>query len=324
MMLKIVILSLFAFAPVLIEGCGNRPAGSRVVAGTDALPNSWPWQISLQRKSRYGGFFHTCGGSLITPEHVVTAAHCVSSESRVGQYRVVLGEHDRKKQDGEISVAVHSIQAHEGFSMKHLRNDIAVIRLARPVVLNGKIGTVCLPPKDSRVVENKKCFITGWGRTIGGGKAATILQQAELPVASHQKCDQANSNLVPVHEESMLCAGYATTGIHVSGCQGDSGGPFVCEEGGRWVLRGAVSWGNPKCLAENTYTVFARVSSYIDWINQRTSSGGTLPPLPPPTNPPACKNKWGDATCDIYKANCNFITVKLGCQKMCNFCRTQG
>jgi chymotrypsin-like protease len=73
----------------------------------------------------------------------------------------------------------------------------------------------------------------------------------------------------------MVCAGYATTGIHVSGCQGDSGGPFVCEESsGRWVLRGAVSWGNPKCVAESTYTVFARVSSYIEWINQKTSSGG--------------------------------------------------
>lgn len=127
------------------------------------------------------------------------------------------------------------------------------------------------------MLNNYKIIISislGWGRTIGGGKTATILQQAELPISSHQKCALANSNLVPVHEESMLCAGYATTGIHTSGCQGDSGGPFVCEEDGKWVLRGAVSWGNPKCLAENTYTVFSRVSSYIDWINQKTSSGG--------------------------------------------------
>merc|ERR1712168_44584 len=324
-MLSLGLLLLSCFATTLIEGCGKRPAGARVVAGTDAVPHSWPWQISLQRKNpRYNAWFHTCGGSLITPEYVVTAAHCVATELKPGKYRVVVGEHDRRKDDGQQNIGVHSIHSHEGFSMRHLKNDIALIRLVKPVALDSRVGTVCLPPKNSRVAAGTKCFITGWGRTIGGGKAATILQQAEMPVSSHEDCVKANNGIAQVHEESMLCAGYATTGVHISGCQGDSGGPFVCEEGNGWVLRGAVGWGNPKCKAESTYTVFARVSTYIDWINQRINSGGTLPPPPPPTKPPQCKNQWGDAKCEIYKANCNFITVKLGCKKTCNFCRRPG
>ena len=72
----------------------------------------------------------------------------------------------------------------------------------------------------------------------------------------------------------MVCAGSGNAN-QAGGCQGDSGGPFVCEEKGKWVLRGAVSWGNSKCKT-NYYTVFARVSSFIDWINQKMSGSGKV------------------------------------------------
>jgi secreted trypsin-like serine protease len=64
----------------------------------------------------------------------------------------------------------------------------------------------------------------------------------------------------------MICAG----GQGKGGCQGDSGGPFVCNEGGKYVLRGAVSWGHSQCRTDH-YTVFARISSFIGWINQKMS-----------------------------------------------------
>ena len=97
-----------------------------------------------------------------------------------------------------------------------------------------------------------------------------------MPVVDHQTCAKANKDLLPVDEQSMLCAGYATARNVISGCQGDSGGPFVCEENGRFVLHGAVSWGHPRCEAENSYTVFARVSSYVDWINDKMVIGGLV------------------------------------------------
>ena len=89
-----------------------------------------------------------------------------------------------------------------------------------------------------------------------------------LPVAAHSDCSRVNGRLVPVDQRSMICAG----GQGKGGCQGDSGGPFVCQEGGRWVLRGAVSWGHSQCRTDH-YTVFARVSSFIDWINSKMSGG---------------------------------------------------
>ena len=112
----------------------------------------------------------------------------------------------------------------------------------------------------------------GWGRTIGGGAAASTLQQAELPVVEHSKCARTNGRLAPVDETAMVCAGSGIAG-QAGGCQGDSGGPFVCEENGNWVLRGAVSWGNGMCTTDY-FTVFARVSNFIDWISQKMSGSG--------------------------------------------------
>jgi len=67
----------------------------------------------------------------------------------------------------------------------------------------------------------------------------------------------------------MICAGSGVLN-QTGGCQGDSGGPFVCQEGGKWVLRGAVSWGNGMCKTDH-YTVFAQISNYVDWILQKIS-----------------------------------------------------
>ena len=104
------------------------------------------------------------------------------------------------------------------------------------------------------------------------------MQQAMLPVQSHDKCSEVNGRMSPVDELSMICAGSGVAN-QGGGCQGDSGGPFVCQEEGMWVLRGAVSWGNGMC-STNFFTVFARVSSFKDWIDAKMagdeSSGEVL------------------------------------------------
>lgn len=257
------------------EGCGKRHFTSRVVGGENAPKHSWPWQVSL-RITYNGKLYHICGGSLVGERHVVTASHCVvdrnDKPNQANMFTVVVGAHKRTgTTDVQQAIKVKKLFAHEGFSYGHLRNDIALLELESPVTLSDKVNTVCLPIQDSRITDGHKCYITGWGRTVGGGDAADTLQQAMLPVQNPQKCATVNRPLAPVDEKSMICGGSGVAD-QAGGCQGDSGGPYVCEENGKWVLRGAVSWGHGMCRTEY-FTVFARVSSFREWIDEKMSAG---------------------------------------------------
>lgn len=109
-------------------------------------------------------------------------------------------------------------------------------------------------------------YFQGWGISVSKGKdKAEKLQQAEMPTVNYSTCSKGNSFFQPIDDLSMLCAGFGGKSP-VSGCNGDSGGPLVCQEGGKYVLRGAVSWGIPGCPGGNTFSVFTRISSFVDWI----------------------------------------------------------
>ncbi|KAJ7382095.1 hypothetical protein OS493_037064 [Desmophyllum pertusum] len=139
------------------QGCGNRPFTSRVVNGENASPHSWPWQISLRVNGR-----HICGGSLIDNDWVVTAAHCVDRNPRPSGYTVVVGAHRRT---GSTSVQqtfrLKQLFKHEGFSMRHFRNDVALLQLERPIQASSQVNTVCLPGSGSRAPAGTRCYITG-------------------------------------------------------------------------------------------------------------------------------------------------------------------
>lgn len=109
-------------------------------------------------------------------------------------------------------------------------------------------------------------FHIGWGDTGPNGHHANILQKAVMTVVSTWKCRMRNGP--SVHDQSMVCAGERGQ----IACHGDSGGPLSCYERGRWILRGVVSWGNHSCVTQQ-YTVFARVSSFVNWIYRTQNTG---------------------------------------------------
>ncbi|XP_022788700.1 chymotrypsinogen A-like isoform X2 [Stylophora pistillata] len=248
-----------------LPACGFRPTKSLVIGGLNATPNSWPWIISLQKSGA-----HHCGGSLIRINWVLTAAHCLF-ERTPSLYKVVVGAHSLSGSTPvQETFRVKRVIMHPKFSFDTGKNDIALLELDGNVTRSLRVNLVCLPQQGSRIPPGTRCTIAGWGFIRAFGPGADILQQAELAVASHSDCVKRNSAFpvtFPVDKRSMLCAGgQGDIGI----CSGDSGGPFSCLEGTRWVLRGVMSWRPAQCQTDS-YSVFARVSSFINWINQNIS-----------------------------------------------------
>ncbi|XP_075762501.1 proproteinase E-like [Pelodiscus sinensis] len=258
--------------PVLLAAgalsCGTPiyAPSTRVVNGEDTVPHSWPWQISLQYE-KDGAFRHTCGGTLIAPAWVMTAAHCISA-SRT--YQVVLGEHDRSVAEGteqHIPVNSQDIFVHPGWNSFCVAcgNDVALLKLSRDAALSDSVQLGCLPPPGQVLPNDYPCYVTGWGRLYTSGPLPDKLQQALLPVVDYAHCSQADWWGGTV-KESMVCAG----GDIRSGCNGDSGGPLNCRASdGRWQVHGIASFVSSRgCNALKKPTVFTRVSAFEDWISE--------------------------------------------------------
>ncbi|XP_060930795.1 chymotrypsin-like elastase family member 2A [Limanda limanda] len=263
-MMKFVVVALFVAGAY---GCGLPtfpPLATRVVGGEDVRPQSWPWQISLQY-NRQGEWRHTCGGTLISNQWVLTAAHCISSGR---EYRVGLGKHNLiENEAGAVFMGTANIIVHEKWNPFFIRNDIALIKLETPVSFSDSIMAACLPAAGFLLAHNEPCYVTGWGRISTGGPIADILQQALLPVVDHATCTKPDWWGSQV-KDTMVCAG--GDGV-VSGCNGDSGGPLNCRGAdGTWGVHGIVSFGSGlSCNFPKKPTVFTQVSSYSDWISSK-------------------------------------------------------
>jgi len=260
-------LLLSAIAACAYADCGIPQAyGSRVIGGTTARQGAWPWQILMLFNGSPG-----CGGSIVNSRWIVTAAHCIYRKSARG-IKIRVGEHNMRSREGtEVDIQAERIVQHPSYNPRTLDNDIALIKVNRPIMFNNNVQPVCLTPSEFRAGSN--CYITGWGKIRHPGNMHYILQQAQMPIADRNTCYRANLRAIGIRvTKNMVCGGYGSRS-RISGCHGDSGGPFVCQSGGKWYLAGAVSHGSGTCsTSRNSYTVFANVSGYNSWIKRYISN----------------------------------------------------
>ncbi|XP_071978926.1 serine protease 27-like [Engystomops pustulosus] len=232
--------------------CGSPVFANRIVGGTDAVDGEWPWQASMQ----YQGY-HFCGGSLISGQWVLSAAHCFEQLFPLLHYEVQLGAYKLSLENPHsVRRRIQSVMNHPNYTTTADEWDIALVKLESPVTFTSHIIPICLPSASIPLPNGLECWVTGWGHIDNNDPlpAPETLQKVTVPLIDHKTCDEMYhkgsdlSDSITIVYDTMICAGYIEGGRDA--CQGDSGGPLVCKVNGVWYQPGVVSWGDGCALPE--------------------------------------------------------------------------
>ncbi|XP_026227201.1 trypsin-1-like [Anabas testudineus] len=235
---------------VLFIGAAFATDDDKIVGGYECARHSQPHQVSLNVG------YHFCGGSLVTKDWVVSAAHCYKSSIEVR-----LGEHHIRQNDGtEQYIRSSRVIRNPKYNSYTISNDIMLIKLSEPATLNDYVQPIPLPTDCAPA--GTLCLVSGWGNTMSSTADGDKLQCLEIPILSEEDCENSYPGMI---DNSMFCAGYLEGGK--DSCQGDSGGPVVC----KGELQGVVSWGYG-CAQKNNPGVYSKVCANIAWVHETMAS----------------------------------------------------
>ncbi|HET6858518.1 MAG TPA: serine protease [Streptomyces sp.] len=256
------VLALTAAATVAPQVPVAPAAADSVVIGGQPVPVAkTPWVVALASRDRFGGTRagQFCGGVLVAPTKVVTAAHCVSQEvlgvpmDRLSDLRVIAGRSDLREADGQ-EIAVSGVRTNPDYDATTNSGDLAVLTLSRALPDHHALAVA--GKADAANDPGTAALVYGWGDTTGRGTYPFALRAAPVSVLPDAACERAYPGFTNGRYASatMLCAGDAAGGHDA--CQGDSGGPLVA--GGRLI--GLVSWGSG-CGQARSPGVYTRMSA---------------------------------------------------------------
>jgi trypsin len=217
---------------------------NRIVGGVPADTDEYKFFASLDIG---------CGGSLIAPNFILTAAHCAGriNEVRIGSNEISTG--------GTVNSVVTECM-HPNYDTIATTNDFMLLKLSTPVDTNTypivQLNSDMAVPQVDQLLT-----VIGFGATSEGGSGSSSLLKVEVPVNSHEECIRQYGDVI--EEEVMFCAGFASGGK--DSCQGDSGGPIFEVLEGIPVQVGVVSFGEG-CARPDRSGVYSRVSGAYDWI----------------------------------------------------------
>ncbi|XP_068727107.1 transmembrane protease serine 11D-like isoform X1 [Montipora capricornis] len=264
---------------VFPQDCGIRKIrtstgrrSKRIVGGTQSSQGNWPWQAALFYKGS-----HYCGGAVISNTWILTSAHCFNpyTSNNPADWTSVLGDHRLSERDDRFEQRrkIVNITVHENYKSMFFEkiydtppmNDVAILKLDKPLVFTNHVQPLCLPRTDEVFAPNEECHVAGWGHTEWNGRQADVLREIKVRIVSREVCNLEKSYNGTIHD-TALCAGFPKGGIDA--CEYDSGGPLVCVKCGRHYAAGLVSWGD-ECGAPYKYGVYSNLTVLEPWITDR-------------------------------------------------------
>uniref|UniRef100_A0A8C3Y1V2 Serine protease 57 n=1 Tax=Catharus ustulatus TaxID=91951 RepID=A0A8C3Y1V2_CATUS len=228
---------------------------SQIIGGKAVAPHSRPFIASIQMDGQ-----HVCGGFLVWPKWVMTAAHCLIPSPSI---RVVLGAH--RLQEPEESQQIFSVAesiAHPLYTPGAADNDIRLLQLDRPATLNKYVKRIRLPSPHIDLKPGTVCYVLGWGDISNSGDEPTELMETNTTIVKRSLCRTLWRGKVSAN---MLCG--ASRNATLQGvCTGDSGGPLVFKD----KVYGIVSFSGERCGDRRFPDIYTKISNYIDWVGRQT------------------------------------------------------
>lgn len=265
-LLVVLVVPLAAALVMVLTAPAPATADRVVIGGHPARTVEAPWTVALASRALFGekrsGQF--CGGAVVGPTTVVTAAHCLSRGvlgmdwRQVKDLRVIIGRNDLRKSNG-VEYPTARVWVNPAYEGDNRAGDIAVLTLG--VAVPAAYTIPMAGSGDRAYRPGEKAAVYGWGDTQGDGSYASALRTASVQVLADTVCERAYPGNAEgdYDPRSMVCAGLPDGGRDA--CQGDSGGPLVA----RGRLVGLVSWGSG-CAVAGRPGVYTRISAVADLV----------------------------------------------------------
>lgn len=227
------------------------------MGGREASIQEFPHQISIERNSRF-----SCGGSIVTARHVLTAAHCVPKNSLlIPNYQIRSGSSLRG--EGGSLHRIAKAYVHEKYYINKYNNsgfDVAVLVLKDPIEFDENRQPIKLFEDGQPTKPNSIATVSGWGRLRHQGPLPKKLQCVNVITITKEECREAYKNFGGL-EQGEICIDYEGEEVR-SSCNGDSGGPLVIDG----KLAGIVAHGE-ECGNSTYPSVFTEVAHFRKWID---------------------------------------------------------